>query len=84
MQAIMESLFDAGYLAFAVITGFTLLRRAAGRRLVALLGAMSLILGVGDAFHLVPRVMNYWMERPTHSILATCGRGSRNFVGSFS
>lgn len=62
MQAVMESLFDVGYLLFAAVTGVMLLRRAKGRRFVLLLGAMSLILGAGDAFHLVPRVMNYWVE----------------------
>lgn len=62
MQAIMESLFDVGYLVFAILTGVTLLQRGRGAKLVTLFGLMSLILGGGDAFHLVPRVMNYWME----------------------
>lgn len=61
MQAIMESLFDIFYLLFACVTGLALLRRAAGSRLVTLFGAMCLILGAGDAFHLVPRVMQYWL-----------------------
>ena len=61
MQAIMESLFDILYLFFAIATGLTLLRRG-GSRLTVLLGAASLVLGCGDAFHLIPRVMDYWLE----------------------
>ena len=60
MQAIMESLFDILYLLFAISTGIVLLRRGGGR-LTRLLGVTSLVLGCGDAFHLVPRVMNYWL-----------------------
>ena len=60
MQAIMESLFDVCYLAFAILTGVTLLRRSNGQ-LVRLLGISALVLGCGDAFHLVPRVMDYWL-----------------------
>lgn len=61
MQAIMESIFDILYLVFAVLTGVLLLQRS-GNRLTRILGATALILGCGDAFHLIPRVMNYWME----------------------
>lgn len=60
MQAIMESLFDVCYLAFAILTGVVLLRRSNGQ-LVRLLGIAALVLGCGDAFHLVPRVMDYWL-----------------------
>lgn len=61
MQAIMESIFDICYLLFAVGTGVLLLMRSHGRRLVTFLGAMCVTLGLGDAFHLVPRVLNYWL-----------------------
>ena len=56
-----ESTFDILYLLFAVISGIVLLVRAkdrAGR----LMGLSALILGVGDAFHLVPRVLNYFAD----------------------
>ena len=55
-----ESTFDILYLLFAVIAGIVMLVRArdrAGR----LMGAAALILGAGDAFHLVPRVLNYFI-----------------------
>ena len=58
MPAVMESLFDVFYLVFAILTGITILRRAKDRMLY-LLGAACLVLGCGDAFHLVPRVMDY-------------------------
>ncbi|MBQ8536585.1 MAG: hypothetical protein IJ461_04185 [Clostridia bacterium] len=59
MQAIMESLFDAAYLLFAFFTGGRLLGRSGGQG--RLWGWMVLLLGAGDAFHLIPRVMKYWL-----------------------
>ena len=59
-QAIMETLFDAVYLSGVVTVGVLLLRRANGRSLVTLFGAMAVVLGAGDAFHLVPRVWSLW------------------------
>lgn len=61
MQAIMKSLFDVCYLLFAVLTGVMLMRKSQGRKLIHLFGVMSVALGCGDAFHLVPRVLNYWL-----------------------
>lgn len=61
MPALPESIFDIVYLLFAVISGITLLI-GSKRRIVRLFGVMTLILGIGDAFHLVPRVLNYWMS----------------------
>lgn len=62
MPALPESIFDVAYLVFAVACGVLLLIRADGRRTVFIFGWTSLILGCGDAFHLVPRVLNYWTE----------------------
>ncbi len=56
-----ESTFDVLYLLFAIGSGIRILRRAkdaAGRRM----GWAALILGCGDAFHLVPRVLNYFID----------------------
>ena len=54
-----ESAFDIVYLLFAIVIGIGILR---GRkdRIGALMGSAALILGVGDAFHLIPRVINYF------------------------
>ena len=56
-----ESTFDILYLLFAILSGCVLLRRA-GNRTERLTGCAALILGCGDAFHLVPRVLNYFMK----------------------
>ncbi|MBP5245708.1 MAG: hypothetical protein J6036_04560 [Clostridia bacterium] len=52
-----ESVFDIVYLLFAVIAGIIILclRRD---KIGKLMGYAVLILGCGDAFHLVPRVLN--------------------------
>ena len=54
-----ESSFDILYLIFAITSGIIILRRAEGRR-EKYMGCAALILGCGDAFHLVPRVLNYF------------------------
>ncbi len=56
-----ESTFDVAYLLFAIVSGCVMLAKARnkeGKRL----GLAALILGCGDAFHLVPRVLNYFAE----------------------
>ncbi len=55
-----ESSFDILYLLFAVISGILILRRA-GNKTEKQMGLATLILGCGDAFHLVPRVLNYFV-----------------------
>ncbi len=55
-----ESSFDILYLLFAVISGILILRRA-GNKTEKQMGLAALILGCGDAFHLVPRVLNYFV-----------------------
>ena len=52
-----ESAFDILYLLFAITSGCLILRRA-GNRTERYMGLAALILGCGDAFHLVPRVLN--------------------------
>ena len=56
-----ESSFDIIYLLFAVTTGIIILCRRRDR-IGKLMGSATLILGCGDAFHLVPRVLNYFVE----------------------
>jgi hypothetical protein len=63
MQAIMESIFDVGYLVTVVILGALIIRRSAGKNREGLVfGVMTLILGCGDAFHLVPRIIALWTD----------------------
>ncbi|MBR1533094.1 MAG: hypothetical protein IJ639_01910, partial [Ruminococcus sp.] len=59
MPALPESIFDICYLIFAITAGIVLLVRVRGRRLIRIFGWMTLLLGLGDSFHLVPRVLNY-------------------------
>ncbi len=54
-----ESTFDILYLLFAVIGGCVILAKARNKT-EKLMGIAALILGCGDAFHLVPRVLNYF------------------------
>lgn len=54
MQAIMETLFDAVYLVTVVTLGCIMVKSAQDRE-TKLFGWMAVILGCGDAFHLVPR-----------------------------
>ena len=56
-----ESTFDILYLLFAVVSGILILRRARNKT-EKRMGLAALILGCGDAFHLVPRVLNYFVE----------------------
>ena len=53
-----ESLFDVLYLTFAIISGLFILKRAEDKT-ERYMGAAVLLLGYGDAFHLIPRVLNY-------------------------
>jgi hypothetical protein len=56
-----ESFFDILYLVFTVTVGIIILARSRGKT-EKLMGIATLILGCGDAFHLVPRVLNYFVE----------------------
>jgi hypothetical protein len=54
-----ENVFCIGYLAFALIAGIILYTRAAntGNPFYTVCAAMTLLLGGGDAFHLIPRIV---------------------------
>ena len=56
-----ESAFDILYLLFAIVAGCVMLVKARNRT-ERLMGLAALILGCGDAFHLVPRVLNYFVD----------------------
>ena len=59
-QALAESIFDALYLTFAIIIGIYLITKGQKGSLVRSFGVMALVLGGGDAFHLVPRAISLW------------------------
>lgn len=73
-----ESTFDILYLIIAIAAGILILRRSKtvpGR----LAGLAVLILGCGDAFHLVPRVLNYFVAADM-----TAWLGAGKFVTSLT
>ena len=57
MRAIFESLFDAIYLVTVLTIGIKMMKEARGRKEYYLFGLMAVVLGFGDAFHLVPRML---------------------------
>lgn len=57
MQAIVETLFDAVYLVLVIAIGILMIQGSRGVRQFRLFGYMAVVLGAGDAFHLVPRAL---------------------------
>lgn len=57
---LFESLFDIGYLGLVIALGLRLLLEK--RKDAKLFGGMALLLGFGDAFHLIPRVLGHLSE----------------------
>lgn len=57
MQAIVETLFDVVYLISVITIGILMIRGSRGRNQYRLFGVMAVVLGAGDAFHLVPRAV---------------------------
>lgn len=57
MQAIFETLFDIVYLITVVVLGIRMIHGSKGRKQYFLYGLMAVILGCGDAFHLIPRAL---------------------------
>ena len=68
MQAIVETLFDAVYLISVITIGILMIRKSKGNRQFTMFGIMAVLLGSGDAFHLVPRAF------------ALCTIGLENFT----
>ena len=60
MQAIMEPIFHFGYLSSVIIMGLILISQSKGNTYFKWFGIMAVILGFGDAFHLIPRVIALW------------------------
>lgn len=55
MREIGEIIFDFIYLCGVIALGITMIRQAP-KGLYRLFGIMAVVLGLGDAFHLVPRM----------------------------
>ena len=59
MQAIVETLFDAAYLLTVITMGILMIIKSNGNRQYRLFGIMAVVLGAGDAFHLIPRAWRF-------------------------
>ena len=57
MQAVFETIFGIGYLITVITLGIIMIRGSKGRKQYLLYGTLAVILGCGDSFHLVPRVI---------------------------
>ena len=70
MQAIMETLFDIVYLTLVITVGIRTVIKGRKEKQYFLFGVMAVILGAGDAFHLIPRAY------------ALCTTGLENFTAA--
>jgi hypothetical protein len=60
MQRIIETIFDAAYLAAVLSLGILMIAKSGKGTLTKKFGIMAVVLGGGDAFHLVPRMVALW------------------------
>lgn len=70
MQAIVETTFDVVYPITVILLGVRMMQRSKRNKQYYLFGVMAVVLGVGDAFHLVPRAV------------ALCTSGLENFTAA--
>lgn len=79
IQAIFETLFAIVYLITVVALGILMIRGSNGRRQYFLYGMMAVILGCGNAFHLVPRAIALCTTGLDH-YTAALGIGKKNLT----
>ncbi|MGN1143512.1 MAG: hypothetical protein ACI4SU_03025 [Anaerovoracaceae bacterium] len=70
MQAIFETAFDIVYLVTVITLGIQMIRKSGKVRQYRLFGLMAVVLGFGDAFHLIPRAV------------ALCTSGLENYTAA--
>lgn len=75
MRAIMESTFDIFYLLFVTGMGIYLIVKSENTSNSKLFGYMAFVLGVGDSFHLIPRIMALNTENGFNVYLRYLGLG---------
>lgn len=56
MKNIAEIIFDSSYLILIISMGGAMIIQSRNRKIVLLFGIMALVLGIGDSFHLIPRI----------------------------
>ncbi len=57
MPQIGEAIFCIAYLTFDLVAAVIFFANSHGSRVAGLVGALTLVLGGGDAFHLIPRIV---------------------------
>lgn len=70
-----ESIFDPVYLIVVITLGILMVRKAGNKGQYKLFGIMAIVLGCGDAFHLVPRVYSMWSSGGLEGNAAMLGFG---------
>ncbi len=70
-----ESAFDIAYLLFDLVAAIVFFVRADGRTVFILYGFLTLCLGGGDAFHLIPRVQMH-LSGPDENTTKKLGFGT--------
>lgn len=68
MQEIIETLFDVCYLLSVITIGIRMVKSSKNNRQFKMFGWMAIVLGAGDSFHLIPRM------------IALCTTGLENFT----
>lgn len=56
MQTIVEPIFEIVYLIGVIVLGILIIQKSKGKKQFLIFGIMAIVLGVGDAFHLIPRM----------------------------
>lgn len=59
-QALVETIFDICYLVGVITAGIIMFTKGGKNSVVKKFGLMAILLGAGDAFHLVPRMVALW------------------------
>src|SRR5699024_2763078 len=81
MQKFVETGFDIFYLSTVIILGLMMISNSKGRREVKLFGIMAIVLGLGDAFHLIPRAWALCTDGLANHVVSL---GVRKFITSIT
>lgn len=74
-QALVETIFDVLYLTGVITAGIIMFTKGGKDPLVKKFGLMAVLLGAGDSFHLVPRMIALWSESGLEGHAAALGIG---------
>lgn len=73
--AVIEILFDVLYLLTVILIGIVMVAKSKGQNQFQLFGVMAIVLGIGDTFHLLPRIYGLLTNSlETHEMLLGLGK----------